>query len=56
MKSEQITGFIRHAMTLVGGIFVAKGFISEEMMLEGIGILMSVLGFVWSFREKQDAE
>jgi hypothetical protein len=56
MMSEQIAGFIRHTLTLVGGIAVAKGLMDEQTMLEGIGILMSVIGFVWSFKAKVKAE
>jgi hypothetical protein len=56
MMSEQIAGFIRHTLTLVGGIAVAKGLMDEQMMLEGVGILMSAIGFVWSFKAKDKAE
>lgn len=54
MKNEQISGFIRHALTLVGGIFVTKGLVDEQTMMEGVGILMSAIGFIWSFKSKQD--
>lgn len=56
MKNEQISGFIRHALTLVGGIFVTKGLIDEAQMMEAIGIIMSTVGFVWSFKSKKDPE
>jgi hypothetical protein len=56
MKNEQISGFIRHALTLVGGIFVTKGLVDEQTMMEGVGILMSAIGFIWSFKSKQDPE
>lgn len=54
--SEQIAGFIRHTLTLVGGIAVAKGLMDEQTMLEGVGILMSAIGYVWSFKAKDSAK
>lgn len=56
MSNEQIKGFVRHTLTLVGGILVAKGVIDEGTMLEGVGIVMSVIGYIWSFKEKQVEE
>lgn len=52
LNQEQLTGFIRHALTLAGGVLVTKGLIDEQTMLEGVGILMSAIGFIWSFRNK----
>ena len=56
MSSEQIKGFVRHTLTLVGGLLVAKGFIDEQTMLEGVGVVMSVVGYIWSFKQKEVAE
>ena len=56
MNSEQIKGFVRHTLTLIGGLLVAKGLIDEATMLEGVGVVMSVVGYVWSFKEKQVSE
>lgn len=56
MNSEQIKGFIRHTLTLVGGIIVAKGLVDEQTIAEGVGIAMSLIGYVWSFYDKQNIE
>jgi hypothetical protein len=56
MNSEQIKGFIRHTLTLVGGIIVAKGIVDEQTMMEGVGLAMSVIGYVWSFYDKKQIE
>ena len=34
MEKEQIFGLIRHALTVVGGALVAKGYIEEDLFLE----------------------
>ena len=56
MNSEQIKGFIRHTLTLVGGIIVAKGLVDEQTMMEGVGLAMGVIGYVWSFYDKKQIE
>lgn len=56
LNSEQIKGFLRHTLTLVGGIFVAKGWVDDATMLEGVGLVMGVVGYIWSFWDKTDVE
>ena len=53
---EQIFGIIRHALTVIGGALVAKGYIGEEISEEIIGIVISVAGIVWSYAAKRKAE
>lgn len=55
MNKEQILGIVRHVLTVVGGALVAKGFIDESVLLEGVGLITSIIGFVWSFKAKRDA-
>ena len=52
MKKEQLFGFIRHALTILGGALVTKGYISDDMSAEAIGIVMSIVGLVWSAKSK----
>ena len=52
MEQDQIHGLIRHALTVIGGALVAKGVIEEEIMMDCIGIVMSVIGVVWSIKSK----
>lgn len=56
LNSEQIKGFLRHTLTLVGGIFVAKGWVDDATMLEGVGLVMGVVGYIWSFYDKTNVE
>jgi hypothetical protein len=53
MNKEQIMGLIRHVLTFVGGIMVAKGLASDEMSTELIGGVMTVVGSVWSIITKK---
>ncbi len=52
MKKEQIFGVIRHALTFIGGVLVAKGIIDEGTATELTGGVISFVGLVWSFYEK----
>ena len=51
---EQTYGVIRHILTFAGGLLIAKGMISEELMLESVGILTSVIGVLWSIFIKRN--
>jgi hypothetical protein len=53
MNQEQILGFVRHGLSLLGGAAVAKGWIDESTMLELLGATMTVLAFGWSFLSKK---
>jgi hypothetical protein len=52
MKKETILGIVRHTLTFVGGILVTKGFIGEEIMLEVVGGVMTLVGTIWSILKK----
>lgn len=51
--SEQVKGLIRHVLTFVGGIVIAKGWIDASTSAELIGIIMSVVGTIWSVASKK---
>jgi hypothetical protein len=51
---DQILGFVRHALTLAGGALITGGIFSEAELMEAIGALSTVLGFVWSWRQKRN--
>lgn len=55
MNKEQIMGLIRHVLTFVGGIMVAKGLATAELSTELIGGVMTVVGSVWSIISKKPA-
>lgn len=48
MSSDQIFSFIRHALTLLGGIFVTRGWIDEQSLSQIVGAVATLLGFAWS--------
>jgi hypothetical protein len=55
MNQEQVLGLLRHVLTVMGGALVTKGLIDESMLLEGVGLVTSIVGFIWSFAAKRKA-
>jgi hypothetical protein len=53
MNQEQVLGLLRHVLTVLGGGLVAKGFIEESILLEGVGLITSIIGIVWSIADKR---
>jgi len=53
MNKEQIMGLVRHVLTFVGGILVAKGLATAEMQAELVGGIMTVIGAAWSILSKK---
>jgi len=56
MKQEQIMGIIRHVLTFVGGIVVAKGFADETFVMELTGGIITLVGGIWSIVSKIKTE
>lgn len=50
---DQILGLIRHVITFVGGIIVAKGVLDADLSQEIIGGVMTVVGGIWSVISKK---
>ena len=50
---EKLTGLIRHALTFLGGLAVAKGLVEESMIAEVIGGVMTLIGAIWSISVKK---
>ncbi len=46
-------GFVRHALTMVGGVLIAKGWVSESVWPEVLGAVMTLIGLVASWYSKQ---
>ena len=53
MNKEQVLGLVRHVLTFVGGILVAKGLASQAESIELVGALMTAIGGVWSILIKK---
>ncbi len=51
--NEQVQGLIRHALTFVGGIAVAKGWLDSSAIGEIIGAIMTLTGTIWSVSSKK---
>jgi len=56
MSVEVWMGFVRHMLTMVGGLLIAKGWLDESTMPEVLGAVMTLVGFVWSYMQKVDAK
>lgn len=50
-----IGGWIRHALTTLGGFAVAKGVVDADTANSLVGLAMTFIGFVWSSYEKKKA-
>jgi len=48
MTQEQWMGILRHGFTLIGGILIAKGVISESAAFDISGVALTLIGLVWS--------
>jgi hypothetical protein len=52
LTKEQILGIVRHGLTFIGGILIAKGLIDESTATEIIGGVITLAGTIWSIIEK----
>jgi hypothetical protein len=52
MNKDQKMGVIRHVLTFVGGIFLAKGVIDESTLTDVIASIMVLVGTAWSLWAK----
>jgi len=52
LTKDQVFGIIRHTMTFVGGILLAKGLVDEGFMAEVSGAILTLVGSIWSVVEK----
>ena len=50
---EKVLGLVRHALTFIGGIVIAKGLLDESLAEEVIGGLMTLIGSIWSIASKK---
>jgi len=55
MNWEQIASILRHVLTFGGGFIVAKGWISEGVMLDIVGAIIAIGGIIWGFFNKTPA-
>lgn len=55
MTKEQIFGVVRHFITGIGAILVAKGLVEEGVWSELTGTAISFAGLVWSVISKKSS-
>lgn len=53
MKKDQALSMIRHTLTFVGGLLVAKGTIDEGMANEIGGAVVTLAGLIWGLFDKR---
>lgn len=55
LTKEQILGIVRHGLTFIGGILIAKGLVDESTVTEIVGGIITLAGTIWSIIEKNKA-
>ena len=53
MNKEQVLGVLRHSLTFLGGILVAKGLVDDAMVSELSRALITLVGGLWSVLVKK---
>ena len=52
LSKEQWLGIVRHSLTFVGGILIAKGLVDESIWAEISGAALTLVGGIWSITVK----
>lgn len=47
-----IMGLIRHTLTFMGGLLLAKGLVDESLLTDMIASIMVLVGGIWSMSSK----
>jgi hypothetical protein len=55
LTQEQVLGIVRHTLTFVGGIVIARGLVDETVVTEIIGGVVTLVGAIWSIVAKNKA-
>ena len=53
LSKEQVLGIVRHALTFIGGIVIARGLVDETLVTELIGGVLTLTGAIWSIIDKK---
>jgi len=53
MNKDMYLGLVRHILTLVGGIFVARGQIDASAVDTIVGATVTIGGVAWSLLDKK---
>ncbi len=52
-SKEAVLGVIRHVMTAGGGYFVGQGLLTQDMLMQIIAGVVTLVGVLWSIRNKK---
>ena len=52
LTKEQLQGIVRHTLTFIGGIVIARGLVDETLVTECIGGVLTLTGAIWSIINK----
>jgi len=55
MNKQQVIGLVRHILTFAGGYAVARGFLSDALVGEIVGAIVTIVGAVWSIAAPEKA-
>jgi hypothetical protein len=53
MSRDIVLGLLRHSLTFIGGVLVARGIADESQVADLIGGLTTLIGAVWSIMAKK---
>jgi hypothetical protein len=53
LNLQQLQGILRHLFTFGGGILAAKGYIEEGVLQEISGLVITLVGAIWSVLSKK---
>jgi hypothetical protein len=54
IMNDKVAGLIRHGLTFIGGYLVTDGIIDESTLTEVVGAIITLVGFIWSWKAKKD--
>lgn len=54
--NDKVSGLLRHVLTFLGGYLVTQGVIDEAILSEVVGAIITIVGFVWSWKNKDEGE
>lgn len=52
MTKAQVLGIVQSVLTAVGGFLVAKGITDSATITTGVGVVLGLVGMIWSFVDK----
>jgi hypothetical protein len=53
MNNDMWLGVIRHVLTVLGGFFVAKGYVDDDTLNTAVGAATTLAGVAWSVLDKK---